>query len=206
MSTNKKYPGFRFSIWAHSWGDPILHKISKGIVKLGVTPNNLTVLGFGLSCLTAYLLTRGKVTLSGWILLLAGLCDVLDGPLAKVSNTRTNLGAFLDSVVDQFSDVVIFVSIVWFYIQASAPNEVLLASIVLGNLLVISYIRAKAALLQVDCSIGPVGRFERTLLTIIGLILNHLSILLWILAILTSYTAIKRLWFTLRCLSSEKTG
>lgn len=207
MDENKESQkhSFRIATWAHGWGDPILFNVARVLNFFHITPNLLTILGFVLSGITAVILGKGFIVIAGWILLPAGLCDVLDGPLAQLTNKKSKLGAFLDSALDQYSDVLIFLGIIWFYLHQSKFTEVMLAVITLSAALLVSYVRAKALTLGVECRIGPLGRFERTLLTIIGLIANQPTILIYVLVFLTNYTALRRLIFILSRIAQEKT-
>lgn len=193
---------FRLSSWAHSWGDPILFSVSNRIRKLGFTPNTLTISGFFLCIATAVLIFQGFVRLAGLVLLVAGLCDVLDGPLAKITNQKTQLGSFLDSVLDQLSDAFIYLALGLQYFNQQNSLGLILCFICLISALLVSYIRAKAATLKVEISFGPFGRFERTLFTIVGFMLNQVFVLLVIVSILSIYTFLKRFSFSVQKLKS----
>ena len=183
---------FRPATWVHGWIDPYLLRVAGVIAGLRISPNLLTVIGFSLSTVTGVLLAGGKVMLAGWVLLVGAMCDVLDGPLAKATNQTSALGAFLDSTLDQLGDGLIFVGLIWLGLQRQSSLEVVLAFVTFAGALMVSYIRARAGWLGVECRQGPVGRFERTLLTIIGLITGQIRLLLWTLVIVVNYTMLRR--------------
>lgn len=194
---------FRISKWAHGWGDPALYKAARGISYLRITPNLLTILGFFLCGCTAYFISQGEMILGGLILLPAGLCDVLDGPLANVTQKKTDLGAFLDSVLDQYSDVLIGFGVLWYYMNQNNELGMVLSFACVSGGLLVSYVRAKGSTLDVKNELGPLGRFERTLIMIVGFSINQPIAVLLVVAILSHYTALRRFFFTTNILNNR---
>ncbi len=200
---NKSSKHVRISEWAHSWGDPILFGIVSFFEKFSVTPNALTIFGLVLSGITAVLISRGYIIIAGLILFPAGLSDVLDGPMARLTKKDTKSGSLLDSVLDQYNDIFVFLGIGIYYLEQAEFLYVILTMLILSSSLMVSYIKAKAKVLGVDCGIGPLGRFERVLLSIIFLIINQLKILIWLLVFLATYTVIRRFIFSFKALSQK---
>src|SRR5439155_1152726 len=137
------------------------------------------------------------------LLMAAGLCDLLDGSLARASGQVTAFGAFLDSVIDRYSDLVVLLGIV--VLLARTPNArgalVAMAGVV-GSVMV-SYTKARAESIGVDCTVGMMERPERLLCLIAGAMFDLLEPALWILAVLSNVTALQRILFTRRAMSES---
>jgi len=130
------------------------------------------------------------------LLFLAGMFDMLDGSLARATAQSSKFGAFLDSTLDRYSESFTFLALVYYYLSHTQPigyEPVLIFLILVGSLMV-SYIRARAEALNIECKAGMLQRPERVLLLIAGLVTGWLSPVLWIMAILTNVTAFQRIY------------
>lgn len=173
-----------------------INKLVEWLRSTGVTPNNLTVIGFILTGITAFFLANGYFRWGGALLFLAGMFDMLDGSLARATAQSSKFGAFLDSTLDRYSESFTFLALVYYYLSHTQPigyEPVLIFLILVGSLMV-SYIRARAEALNIECKAGMLQRPERVLLLIAGLVTGWLSPVLWIMAILTNVTAFQRIY------------
>ncbi len=168
------------------------------LARKGVSPNVLTVTGLALNAGVGLVLALGWEFLGGFLVIFAGLFDMLDGSLARLGGRTTRFGALLDSVVDRFSEAAILVGLLWFYLSSQKMAEVLLLFAVLLGSLMVSYVRARAEGLGIDCEVGLVARPERVLLLALGLIFSQMVAVLAILAVLTHVTVIQRVWHVWR--------
>jgi CDP-diacylglycerol--glycerol-3-phosphate 3-phosphatidyltransferase len=166
------------------------------LVRLRLKPNQLTIFGLILSLLSALAYARGRIPLGGLLLGLAGLLDLLDGSLARLTGQATPFGAFLDSVMDRYSDLTVLLGIVYFYVQLNRTPDVLLAMATLVGSMLVSYTRARAEGVGVRCEVGLMERGERVLILIVGSLADILPIALWLLAPLVNWTAFQRIYHT----------
>lgn len=166
--------------------------VVKLLAQLGLSPNLVTTIGFILNMGVAMLLAQGQFAWGGALILLAGIFDTLDGALARLTNQQTRFGAFWDSTLDRYSDALVFAGLAWFYAQAAARLEITLIIAALVGSLMISYTRARAEGLGIECKVGLLTRFERVLLVAIALIAGWVQPMLWTMAILTNFTAAQR--------------
>ena len=182
----------RYRDTVRAWTDPI----GRGLVRLRLRPNHLTLLGFGVSLLSAAAFVSGHTRLGGVLLLLAGLCDFFDGALARVSGQVTPFGAFLDSVIDRYSDLVVLLGIVVLFSRMPHARGALVAMAGLVGSVMVSYTKARAESIGVSCNVGVMERPERMICLIAGALLDLLEPALWVLAVLANVTALQRIAFT----------
>lgn len=161
----------------------------------GVTPNALTYAGFLLTVLTAVLLTWGHFRLGALLLLVAAFFDMLDGALARLSGQSSAFGAFLDSTLDRYSESVTFLALALFYSHDSSTRiELVLVFVILVGSLMVSYTRARAEALNIECKAGMLQRPERIVLLLFGLLSGWMLPVLWVMAILTNVSALQRIY------------
>src|SRR4029453_13331166 len=185
----------RYRESVRSWVEPV------GLVlyrRLGMRPNHLTLLGLGVSFLAAMAFVAGRTRYAGVLLILAGLCDFLDGSLARASGQVSAFGAFLDSVIDRYSDLVVLLGIVVLFEQMPQPRGAVVAMAGLIGSMMGSYTKARAEWIGGRCTVGMMERPERMICLIAGALLDLLEPALWVLAILSNLTAIQRIAFTWR--------
>jgi CDP-diacylglycerol--glycerol-3-phosphate 3-phosphatidyltransferase len=178
----------------------ILDVLARGLGALGLTPNALTIIGFLMMCGIGAVLATGNFALGGILIVGAAIFDALDGSLARLTNRVTKFGAFLDSTTDRFAEGALFFGMLYAYLQRGMTFVVYLVFFALFGSLMVSYTRARAEGIGVECKEGMLTRFERIALLVLGLILTAffgdipLLAVLWILAIFTNVTAIQRMW------------
>jgi soluble lytic murein transglycosylase len=180
------------------WSDPL----GRALFRLRLRPNHLTVIGLVVSFFAAAGFIAGHVRWAGCLLVLAGLCDLLDGSLARVSGQVTAFGAFLDSVIDRYSDLLVLLGIVVLFARTPHVRGALVAMAGLVGSVMVSYTKARAESIGVDCNVGFMERPERMICLVAGAVLDLLEPALWVLAVLSNLTALQRIVFTRRMTDS----
>jgi soluble lytic murein transglycosylase len=178
-----------------SWTDPIGLALYR---HLHLRPNHLTLIGLGVSLLAATAFCAARIRTGGVLLILAGLCDFFDGSLARASGQVSSFGAFLDSVIDRYSDLVVLLAIVVLYAQVPHTRGAIVAMAGLIGSMMVSYTKARAESIGVRCTVGMMERPERMICLIAGALLDLLEPALWVLAVLSNLTALQRIAFTWR--------
>ena len=184
--------------WARKWGAGILEPLARLIARTGISPNVVTVTGLILNIGVAWVLAQGHMRLGGLLAALVGLLDALDGALARLTGQKSRFGAFLDSFVDRLCEAVLYLGLLIFYTRHGARQEIMLIYAAIVGSLLISYARARAEGLGLECKVGLLTRMERIAILSLALILNRMSIALWVLAILTNFTALQRVYHVWR--------
>jgi CDP-diacylglycerol---glycerol-3-phosphate 3-phosphatidyltransferase len=189
---------------ARAWSARFVEPVARFLGSLGLTPNAVTVLGFFLTVVVAGVLASGRLLLAGILLIFTLAFDAVDGTLARLLGQTTRFGAFLDSTLDRWAEVVLFVAIAWVMLQANNDLGVMLSIAALGTSLLVSYTRARAEGVGLQCKEGILTRFERLVILIAGLIFNMLVWSLAIIAVLAGITAVQRIVVTWRASSQSR--
>jgi CDP-diacylglycerol--glycerol-3-phosphate 3-phosphatidyltransferase len=175
--------------------DPYLYYVFKKILGEHGNPNFFTLLGFFATLVASLLILKELWLLAGLTIILSGLFDLFDGVVARKFGKVTALGGFLDSVLDRYSDLILLLALLIYYLRKGEPDLVILTSFVSMGTVLIPYVRAKAEALQVPCTIGLMERAERIILLSIGTLFQWMEPVLWILAILTHFTVLQRIYY-----------
>ena len=193
--------------WVRRGFSPLLSVL----LRLGITPNHITVIAFLINMGAAVLIVFDYYTAAASIIIVASLLDLVDGSLARRTGKTTPFGSFLDSTLDRLSEGAIFAAIA--YRLAIDPEVTLrmrgvnVAMVVLALLggVTVSYTRARAESLGVECKVGVASRFERIFLTCTGLYLvgtglylDALPYMIYAILALTMFTVIQRVVHTYR--------
>lgn len=181
-------------------GDPV----ARALLRAHVRPNHLTLVGLGISIVAAGALAQGRLRVGAVLLALAGLFDFFDGSLARLANSVSAFGAFLDSVVDRYSDLVVLLGVVLYYHRAADTTGVFLTMVALVGTIMTSYTKARAQSIGVACEIGLIERPERLIMLIAGATFNVLTPAMIALAVLTNLTAIQRIVYTQRAAAARE--
>ena len=182
------------------------------LVRTGITPNNLSWLGFSIAVGAAVLIATGHLFVAGFVVLAAGFFDMLDGALARHTNQVTSSGAVLDSILDRVSEAVLLLGILIFYLFSDSRSTlgILLVCLALIGSPLTSYIRARAEAIGIECKIGLFTRPERVIVLVVGLLAspinNALIIALAIIATLSFVTAGQRLFYVLKQTRNQRGG
>jgi CDP-diacylglycerol--glycerol-3-phosphate 3-phosphatidyltransferase len=192
------------------WARNIARNAAQIFVKIPIiTPNMLTLFGLVLNGVVAYLLATEHLVAGGLMVIFAGLFDMLDGALAKITNRVTDFGAFLDSVVDRYSEaIVLFGLLLYYYYRPNSQGlvEIILIYVILVGSMMISYARARAGALNIKNEVGIMARPERIVILAIGLLFATVLLVpaLWVLAIGTQITAIHRIYHVWQVTSGKR--
>ncbi len=172
----------------------VLDKIGTFLNNLGIPPNVITTAGLVGNILAGVMIATGQLFWGGIIAMVTAPLDALDGTMARLRNESSRFGAFVDSVTDRYSEFALYSGLlVYFIITGTWQDALLVFFAAIGSILV-SYVRAKAEALNYSSKIGLITRVERYFILIPGMILGFPEISLWILAILSNFTALQRIW------------
>jgi CDP-diacylglycerol--glycerol-3-phosphate 3-phosphatidyltransferase len=184
--------------------EPRLQPVGANLRRTGITADHLTAFGVVMAVAAAVAIGFGVLWLGVVFGFLCAVPDVLDGAVAKASGTASKRGSFFDSVADRFSDAVIFAGVAWYLSTTQTGPIVVLPLAVLGMSMLISYERAKAESLGFHARGGVMERAERLFLLAIGVLFESLLIpVLWIMLVLTAFTAVQRFVVVWRQASAE---
>lgn len=185
--------------------EPLLNRIARFLAARNFTPHQLTLAGAGLNFIAGWVYSGGIFFLGGLLVLIGGLGDLLDGPLARLTGKAGPFGAFLDSTVDRYSDFFLFGGIAYSFAREEAWGWFLISLGILLGTFVTSYAKARSESLIPSCSVGFLERAERVLLLALGSFVPPLlPWLLWILLLGTHATALQRIFFVRKALRETK--
>jgi CDP-diacylglycerol---glycerol-3-phosphate 3-phosphatidyltransferase len=184
----------RFEAWVRRQAEALMSAIGR----IPFTPNQITVIGVALTFVAAVLVALGYLRWAGFILIVAGTFDILDGALARSSGRAYPYGAFLDSTLDRYSEGAIYIGLAAYFASTPGPLQrwLLLATVAaLAGSFLVSYVRARAQSLGFTCESGLFARPERVVVTVVGLIFGGVILygVVFLLAILTNLTALQRI-------------
>jgi phosphatidylglycerophosphate synthase len=165
-----------------------------------ISPDALTVTGLIVTIVAAVTLTQ-NLLLGGLLILIGGFFDLLDGAVAKEHNKLTDFGAFLDSVVDRYSDAFLFLGFTWYFFNIKSLTGIWMSLGSMVGALLISYTRARAEGMGKDCKVGIMERPERILLMAFGAITGWVETIMGIMLILTHATVIQRIYHVKRVMN-----
>lgn len=161
-----------------------------------IHPNVLTLIGLMINAVAAALLASGKFLAAGFVIMGAGIFDMVDGRVARETNQVTRFGGFLDSVLDRYSDLILLMGLLVYYASIERFFYVVLTAVVMTGSVMVSYTRARAECTIPRCKVGFMERPERIVLLIIGALFNRMAQVLWVIAVLSNLTVVHRLIYT----------
>jgi CDP-diacylglycerol--glycerol-3-phosphate 3-phosphatidyltransferase len=173
--------------------DGALTRIAALAARTGATPNTLTLLGFLGMAAAGVLCTRGSFFFAGVIVAASCIFDALDGALARLTGAASPYGAFFDSFLDRYAEAAVYGGLLVYYAGAGTPWGVEAAFAAAVGSLMVSYARARAEGLGIECRAGLFARPERIAVIIVGLVTGLVLPALVILAVATNATALRRL-------------
>jgi len=182
--------------------------VGRIVAKTNLSPNAITVIGLALNLVVAAVISTGNLLLGGALLLVAGAFDVVDGAVARATNQVSRFGSFFDSTMDRYADAVILGGVLLYFIEDDAGSwPIMLVFITLVGSLMISYTRSKAESLGIRGDVGFAQRAERVIILAAGLMLGYPVWAVGVLAILTQFTVLQRIfhvWRELRPIESDR--
>ena len=181
----------------------ILEPLARGFLAAGISPSTLTVIGFVPAVIAAIFFARGSVRLGGVLMGVSGIFDLADGLVARIGKRETKFGALLDSSIDRYSELAIFVGLAVLYRGDSGLYAVMLA---LTGSMMVSYTKARAEGLGIPCNAGMLQRPERMVIVIVGALIGStvLRYAVWLVAVLANITAVERLLKVRAAINSTK--
>lgn len=175
----------------------ILRPLARVFIRLGLSPDLLTLCGLLMNLVATAAFAMAELRWGAAIMLAAGLCDILDGQVAREGRRETKFGALLDSTTDRYSEIFIYFGIGAYFIR---HNEWIASGVLFFALcgsLMVSYVRARAEGLGEECKVGFMQRPERIIALALGGLVGHqgLVFVLVVLAVTTNYTVLERLTY-----------
>jgi len=152
----------------------ITEPLKTALVKSRLKPNTLTCIALAISVIAAGAIATNYLLIGGFLVLLSGLFDILDGALARLTNKATRFGALLDSTFDRISDAALFLGLFILYLTNGGIVEMVLIFLALVSSFLTSYVRARAEGIGINCPVGLFTRAERVIILALGLLLNPL--------------------------------
>ncbi len=174
----------------------IIKLIVRGLALSRIHPNALTFIGLLINGVGAFLLARGAFLAAGFVIIGAALFDMVDGRVARETKQVTAFGAFFDSVIDRYSDLVLLMGLLIYYASIDRFFYIILTAVVMLGSVMVSYTRARAESLIPKCKVGFMERPERMVLLIIGAVFGRMAQVLWLLAVGTNITVAHRMLYT----------
>lgn len=174
----------------------VLSALVRWLTLSGIHPNVLTLIGLVVNGVAAWILARGEFLYGGLIILSAAVFDLTDGAVARSANKVTRFGAFLDSVMDRYSDLVLLTGLLVHYARIERFSYIVLTAVVMTGTVLVSYSRARAENLIPKCKVGFMERPERIVLLIIGALFDRMAPVLWVMAVLSNLTVVHRIVHT----------
>ena len=175
-------------------------------VVLRVHPNVLTFVGVLINFVAAWALAVGRFTLAGFIMIVANIFDFIDGKVAEELDLRSEFGGFWDSVMDRFSDISLFIGLIYLYAQLGRTDYVMITALAMMFSVLTSYTRARAESIIEKCKVGFMERPERIVLFMIGAFTNRMAAVLWVIGVLSNVTVADRIFYTWRELNRTRIG
>lgn len=198
----KQSPTTRLSVLRKNLAGYLTEPIVRFLAATSISPNALSWFGFALTLGAAALIATGQLLAAGFMVLFGSFFDILDGALARRTGRTTRFGAVLDATLDRLSEAALLLGIVGYFLFAQPPASfifvsqewaVILTFVTLFSSQSVSYIRARAEAMGLECQVGILTRTERVILLTLGLWLNQLVIALTVIALLSLVTVAQRI-------------
>jgi CDP-diacylglycerol--glycerol-3-phosphate 3-phosphatidyltransferase len=185
-------------------GKRVLDALVNLLASLRIHPNILTLIGMVINIFAMVLFAKGVFIWAAVVIMFAGIFDMVDGEVARRTKRETKFGAFFDSVIDRYSDLLLLLGLIIWYAKINRIFYVGMTGLVLIGSVLTSYTRARAESLIPACKVGFLERPERIVLLIIGAVTDRMAAVLWVMAILSNWTVSQRIWYTWRELSAAE--
>lgn len=200
----------------------VINPIVRGMIKIGITPNIITFLGLLFNIAAAALLVYGGVehagdlSYVGWaggIILFAGLFDMMDGRVARLGNMSSTFGALFDSVLDRYSELITLFGLFYWLILGGYLWGSIITFVALVGSIMVSYVRARAEGLNIECKVGLMQRPERVVLTSLGSIFaavlatpnfDGTQILIYVMFVIAVLANLTAFWRIAHCYKQMK--
>src|SRR5918994_1717083 len=177
-----------------------LQLIISACVRLRIHPNILTFVGVLINIAAAWALALGRFFAAGIIMVIANIFDFIDGKVALELKAVSAFGGFWDSVIDRFSDISLFIGLIYLYSRMGRTDYVMVAALAMMFAIMTSYTRARAESIIPKCKVGFMERPERIVLFMIGAFTNRMAAVLWVIGVLSFVSVADRIFYTWRAL------
>jgi CDP-diacylglycerol---glycerol-3-phosphate 3-phosphatidyltransferase len=174
----------------------VIDRIVRMLALSRIHPNALTFIGLLINIWAAFLFASGKMLAAGAVVVGASVFDMVDGRVARATSQVTRFGGFFDSVLDRYSDLVLYIGLLVYYASINRFAYIVLTAIVMMGSVMVSYTRARAENSIPKCKVGFLERPERIVLIMIGALFNHMAPVLWVIAVLSNWTVVHRMIYT----------
>jgi CDP-diacylglycerol--glycerol-3-phosphate 3-phosphatidyltransferase len=182
--------------WIGEGAGWLLQHVVTGLAATGITPNMFTFFALGVNSGAAALFAMGQFRTAAAALFLAAFLDMADGQVARRVGQVTAFGAFLDSTLDRYSDLALYMGLVVYYTLIGRVFYMVLAAVAMASSFMVSYSRARAESLIPLCKVGFMERPERLVLLILGGAFNRMAPALWVIAVISTITVVHRVVYT----------
>lgn len=172
----------------------VLDPIGGFLNRLGLTPNSVTLLGVFGNIIAAYFIARGQIQLGGLIVLIVWPIDALDGTMARLRGEASDWGAFVDSVSDRYSELIILGALLYYFAMSNQHSAEITTFAAASGSILVSYVKARAEAQSFSAKEGLLTRAERYFVLGPSLLFGFPAIGVWIIAILANFTAFQRIW------------
>ena len=172
-------------------------------VALRIHPNTLTLIGVLINVGAAIALGLDRFLLAGVIMIVANIFDFIDGKVAHITNTVSRFGAFWDSTLDRFSDIALFLGLIYLYADLRRTDYVMVTALAMMFSIMTSYARARAESLIEKCKVGFMERPERIVLFMIGAFTDRMAAVMWVILVLSIITVANRIHYTYLALNDK---
>jgi CDP-diacylglycerol---glycerol-3-phosphate 3-phosphatidyltransferase len=173
-----------------------INRLAAVLARTGIPPNVITWSALIFNLWAGIFFAAGRFAAAGGMMILAGLCDLLDGPVARIQKRVSMFGGFLDSIFDRYADLILFLGLLVYYARVNRFLYAVLAGVAMAGAVMVSYAKARAESLAPRSEVGFWERPERLVLMILGALANRMPLVLWILSIGPNITVIHRILHT----------
>ena len=180
--------------WIRKQTANVFQSVAQVVVRAGISANAVTLTGLALTMIAGYLIAIGQHLAAGAMLCLGGLLDGLDGSVARISGEQSPFGAFLDSIIDRFSESAAFFGALFYFLSVGSRLGIVVTFLAMVGSLLVSYARARAEGLGLTMREGVLTRLERVAVLVIGLLLGYLMVAISIIALLSICTVFQRIY------------
>ena len=172
----------------------VLDPMGLFLLKMGITPNMMTVFGVLGTLIGAFFLAYGQMFWGGLFILIFSAFDALDGTMARLRGETGKFGAFFDSVTDRYSELFVLGGLLIYFTSKGDTLTTIGIYLAAAGSVLVSYVKARAESLNFNASVGMLTRVERYIVTVFFLLLGQPIFAVWIIAVLANITALQRIW------------
>ena len=197
-TVNSETPKKTFTDYLRLWFKWVLDPLGKFFLSLGLTPNMVTMLGLLGNTVGAFFIARGKLLTGGILITVMTPIDALDGTMARLRGEAGDWGAYVDSVSDRYSELIIYGGLLYHFLMIGDVTGGMLTFGAAAGSVLVSYVKARAEGLGYEAKVGLLTRAERYIVLAPSLVFNLVYIGLGILAVFANFTALQRIWHVRR--------